>query len=57
MIPIEYITQPEVVIKKETNFCKIKKTVEQGYILKAGGTQITIPFDGITAFPNQLKPN
>ena len=56
MQPIEFITQPEVLIKEETKFWKIKKRVEQGYILKAGPTQITIPFKGITAFPNQLKP-
>ena len=55
MMPIDFITQPEVVIKNENNFWKLKKREEQGYILKAGGTQVTIPFEGITAFPNQVK--
>ena len=55
MMPIEFITQQEVVIKNETNFCKLKKREEHGYILKAGGTQVTIPFEGITAFPNHVK--
>ena len=56
-MPIEFITQPEVVKKEEINLRKIKKRVEQGYILKARAIHITIPFEGITAFPNQLKPN
>ena len=56
MMPIEFITQPENLIKEETNFWKIKKRVEQDYILRAGRTQITIPFEAITAFSNQLKP-
>ena len=55
MMPVEFITQPEVVIKNETNFWKLKKREERGYILKAGGTQVTIPFEGITAFPNSVK--
>ena len=56
MVPVEFITQQEVVIKDETHFWKLKKGEEQGYILKAGGTQVTIPFEGITAFPNHVKP-
>ena len=56
MMPVEFITQQEVVIKNETNFWKLKKREEDGYILKAGGTQVTIPFEGITAFPNYAKP-
>ena len=57
MMPVEeFITQQEVVIKNETNFWKLKKREEHGYILKAGGTQVTIPFEGITAFPNYIKP-
>ena len=44
-----------MVIKNETNFWKLKKREEHGYILKAGGTQVTIPFEGITAFPNKKK--
>ena len=55
MMPIDFITQPEGVIKNENNFWKLKKREEQGYILKAGGTQVTIPFEGITAFPNHVK--
>ena len=55
MMPIDFITQPEGVIKNETNFWKLKKREEHGYILKAGGTQVTIPFKGITAFPNHVK--
>ena len=55
MMPIEFIIQQEVVIKNETHFWKLKKREEHGYILKAGGTQITIPFEGITAFPNHVK--
>ena len=55
MMPIEFITQQEVVIKNDTNFWKLKKREEHGYILKAGGTQVTIPFEGITAFSNHLK--
>ena len=55
MMPIDFITQPEVVIKNENNFWKLKKREEHGYILKAGGTQVTIPFEGITAFPNHIK--
>ena len=56
MIHVEFITQKEVVIKIETNFWKLKKREEHGYILKAGGTHVTIPFEGITAFPNYIKP-
>ena len=56
MMPVEFIAQQEVVIKEETNFWKLKKREEQGYILKAGGTQVTIPFEGITAFPNYVGP-
>ena len=55
MMPIDFITQQEVVIKNENNFWKLKKREEHGYILKAGGTQVTIPFEGITAFPNHVK--
>ena len=55
MMPIEFITRQEVVIKNETNFWKLKKREEHGYILKAGGTQVTTPFEGITAFPNHVK--
>ena len=55
MMPIDFTTQQEVVIKNETNFWKLKKREENGYILKAGGTQVTIPFEGITAFPNHVK--
>ena len=55
MMPIDFITQPEVVIKNENNFWKLKKREEHGYILKAGGTQVTIPFEGITALPNHVK--
>ena len=55
MMPIDFITKQEVVIKNETNFWKLKKREEHGYILKAGGTQVTIPFEGITAFPNHIK--
>ena len=55
MMPVEFKTQPEVVIKNETKFWKLKKREEHGYILKAGGTQVTIPFEGITAFPNSVK--
>ena len=55
MMPIDFITQQEVVIKNETNFWKLKKREEHRYILKAGGTQVTIPFEGITAFPNHVK--
>ena len=55
MMPIDFITQPEGVIKNENNFWKLKKREEHGYILKAGGTQVTIPFEGITAFPNHIK--
>ena len=36
MMPVEFIAQQEVVIKEETNFWKLKKREEQGYILKAG---------------------
>ena len=43
MMPVEFISQQEVVIKEETNFWKLKKRKEQGYILKAGGTHFTIP--------------
>ena len=57
MMPIDFITQQEVVIKNETNFWRLKKREEHGYILKAGGTQVTIPFEGITAFPNHVKTN
>ena len=56
MMPVEFITQQEVVIKEETSFWKLKKREEQGYILKSGVTQVTIPFEGITAFPNYVKP-
>ena len=56
MMPVEFIAQQEVVIKEETSFWKLKKREEQGYILKAGGTQVTIPFEGITAFPNYVGP-
>ena len=56
MLPVEFTAQQEVVIKNETNFWKLKKREEHGYILKAGGTQVTIPFEGITAFPNYIKP-
>ena len=49
------IKKQEVVIKNETNFWKLKKREEHGYILKAGGTQVTIPFEGITAFPDHVK--
>ena len=56
MIPVEFITQQEVVIKNETNSWKLKKREEHGYILKAGVTQVSIPFEGITAFPNYAKP-
>ena len=55
MMPIDFITQPEVVIKNENNFWKLKKREEHGYILKAGGTQVTIPFEGKTDFPNHVK--
>ena len=55
MMPVEFITQQEVVIKEETNFWKLKKREEQSYILKAGVTQVTIPFEGITAFPKYVK--
>ena len=55
MMPIDFITQPEVIIKNENNFWKLKKREEHGYILKAGGTQVTIPFEGITVFPNYVK--
>ena len=55
MMPIDFINQPEVVIKNENNFWKLKKREEHGYILKAGGTQVTIPFEGITAFSNHVK--
>ena len=55
MMPIDFITEPEVVIKNENNFWKLKKREEHGYILKAEGTQVTIPFEGITAFPNHGK--
>ena len=55
-MPVEFITQQEVFIKNETNFWKLKKREEHGYILKAGGTQVTIPFEGKTAFPNYIKP-
>ena len=37
MMTVEFITQQEVVIKAETNFWKLKKREELGYILKAGG--------------------
>ena len=56
MMPVEFIAQQEVVIKEETNFWKLKKREEKGYILKARGTQVTIPFEGITAFPNYVRP-
>ena len=56
MMPVEFITQQEVVIKEETSFWKLKKREEQGYILKSGVTQVTIPFEGMTAFPNYVKP-
>ena len=56
MMPVEFITQQEVVIKEETNFWKLKKREEHGYILKAGGTQVNITFEGITAFANYVKP-
>ena len=55
IMPIDFITQQEVVIKNETNFWKLKKMEEHGYIFKAGGTQVTIPFEGTTAFPNHVK--
>ena len=55
MMPVEFIAQQEVVIKEETNFWKLKKREEQGYILKAGGTQVTIPFEGLTAFPKYVR--
>ena len=55
-MPVEFIAQQEVVIKEETNFWKLKKREEQGYILKAGETQVTIPFEGTTAFPNYVGP-
>ena len=55
MMPIDFITQPEVVIMNEHNFWKLKKREEYGYILKAGRTQVTIPFEGITAFPKHVK--
>ena len=55
MMPIDFITQPEVVIKNENNFWILKKREENGYILKAGGTQVTIPFEGITVFPNHVR--
>ena len=42
MMPVEFIAQQEVAIKEETNFWKLKKREEQGYILKAGGTQVPI---------------
>ena len=56
MMPVEFIAQQEIVIKEETNFWKLKKREEQGYILKAGGTQVTITFEGITPFPNYVGP-
>ena len=56
MMPVEFIGQHEVVIKDETNSWKLKKREEQGYILKPGGTQVTISFEGKTAFPNYVKP-
>ena len=52
MMPIDFITQPEVVIKNETNFWKLKKREEHGYILKG---ILHPPFEGITAFPNHVK--
>ena len=55
MMPIDFITQQKVIIKNKTNFWKLKKREELGYILKAGGTQVTIPFEWITAFPNHVK--
>ena len=55
MFPIDFITQPEVVIKNENNFWKLKKREEHGYILKATGTQVTIPFEGITSFFEPCK--
>ena len=55
-MPVELIAQQELVIKEETNFWKLKKREEKGYILKARGTQVTIPFEGITAFPNYVRP-
>ena len=54
-MPVEFLAQQETIIKEETNFWKLKNRVGQGYILKAGGSQITIPFEGITAFSNHLK--
>ena len=56
MMSVEFIAQQEVVIKEETIFWKLKNREEQGYILKAGGTQDTIPFQGLTAFPNYVRP-
>ena len=56
MMSVEFIAQQEVVIKEETIFWKLKNREEQGYILKAGGTQVTIPFQGLTAFPNYVRP-
>ena len=50
MMPVEFITQQEVVIKDETSFWKLKKLHPEGR-----GTQVTIPFEGITAFPNHIK--
>ena len=40
MMPVEFIAQQEVVIKEETNFWKLKKREEQGYIMRAGGTKL-----------------
>ena len=55
MVPIELIT--EVMIKEESNFWKIKQSIENGCVLKAGGAQITITFEGITAFPMKTTQN
>ena len=41
--------------KERKQLLEIKEEGGHGYILKAGGTQVTIPFEGITAFPNQKK--
>ena len=57
MMPIELTSEQEVVIIEETNFWKKKQRLENGYILKAGGAQITIPFEGITAFPMKTNKN
>ena len=56
MMPVEFIAQQEVVVKKDTKFWKLKEREEQGYILKSGGTQVPIPFEGITAFPIYVRP-